>query len=107
MIMIKKHCRKKISLCLILAALGCLVGGCHRGATANDNAETPPATVAVAATPEESPSTPEPCDLILAPHAGTGRLDVEITRLQVKLRNETNTLPYVEKLGWLFVAKAR
>jgi tetratricopeptide (TPR) repeat protein len=107
MFMIKKHCRKKGNLCLILAALSCLVGGCRRGNTASDNTETPPATVAVAATQEESPSTPEPCDLILAPHAGTGRLDIEITRLQAKLRNETNTFPYVEKLGWLFVAKAR
>ena len=107
MFMIKKHCRTKVSHCLILAALSCLVRGCRRGNTASDNTEASPATVVVAATPEDSPNTPEPCDLILAPHVGTGRLDMEITRLQAKLRDETNTFPYVEKLGWLFVAKAR
>lgn len=107
MFMIKKRCTKTVSICCLLAALSCVVGGCRRGGTASDNIETPSATVEAAAAPEENPGTPEPCDLILAPHAGTGRLDIEITRLQAKLRNETNPLPYLERLGWLFVAKAR
>ena len=107
MFMMKKRCTKNVSICFTLAALSCVVGGCRRGGTASRNPETPPATLAVAAAPEEDPSIPAPCDLILAPHAGTGRLDVEITRLQAKLRTETNTLPSLERLGWLFVAKAR
>ena len=105
--MIKKRCRKNVSLCFTLAALNCVVGGCHRGGPASDNTESPPATAVVAAALEESSNTPDPCELVLAPHAGTGRLDAEITRLQAKLRNETNPIPYLERLGWLFVAKAR
>jgi tetratricopeptide (TPR) repeat protein len=83
------------------------VGGCRRGGAASDNTESPTASAVVMAAPEENSNPPDPCELVLAPHAGTGRLDAEITRLQAKLRNETNTVPYLEKLGWLFVAKAR
>ena len=106
MFMIRKHYRTHASICFTLAALSCVVGGCRRAGTASDNTE-PPATVVVAAAPEENPGAPDPCDLVLAPHVGPGRLDLEITKLQVKLRNETNAFPYLEKLGWLFVAKAR
>ena len=108
MFMIKKLCGENGSICLILVVLSCVVGGgCRRSETAGSDTAPPPATVAAAATVEENTGAPDPCDLVLAPHVGTGRLDVEITKLQAKLRNETNTLPYIEKLGWLFVAKAR
>jgi tetratricopeptide (TPR) repeat protein len=103
----KKLCEKSIVGCFIVAALGCAVSGCRPGAPAGNNAATPPTHEVAAATPEENPGTPSPCELILAPHAGTGWLDLEITRLQARLRNETNTFQYVERLGWLFVAKAR
>jgi tetratricopeptide (TPR) repeat protein len=56
---------------------------------------------------DKDASLPSPCEVILAPHAGTNRLDREISRLQTRLRTETNTFHYVENLGWLFVAKAR
>jgi tetratricopeptide (TPR) repeat protein len=107
MFMSKKRCRKYASICFTLAALGCVVGGCRRGGQASDNTESPTAAAVVAAAPEQNLNPPDPCELVLAPHAGTGRLDVEIKRLQAKLRNETNTHPYLERLGWLFVAKAR
>jgi tetratricopeptide (TPR) repeat protein len=103
----KKRCRKNVSICFTLAALSCVVGGCRRGGEASNNTESRTASAVVVAAPEENSNPPDPCELILAPHAGTGRLDAEIMRLQAKLRNETNTIPYLEKLGWLFVAKAR
>jgi tetratricopeptide (TPR) repeat protein len=99
--MIRIRCQELVIVSLTLAALSCLVGGCRRSETGGHDTPT------VVVTPEESSSPPKPCDLILAPHAGTRPLDVEITRLQTKLRNEPNSLPYLEKLGWLFVAKAR
>src|SRR5207247_9745450 len=38
---------------------------------------------------------------------GNGRLDSEIRRLQERVRAATNLNPGLERLGWLFVAKAR
>ena len=107
MFMRKKRCRKNVSICFTLAALSCGVGGCRRGGEVSDNTESPTASAVVAAAPEENSNPPDPCEMGLAPHAGTGRLDAEITRLQAKLRNETNPIPHLERLGWLFVAKAR
>ena len=103
----KKLCGRSIIGCLFVAALGCAVSGCRRGELAGNNPAAPPAPDVAASAPEENASTPGPCELILAPHAGTGRLDLEITRSQAKVRNETNAFQYVERLGWLFVAKAR
>ena len=45
--------------------------------------------------------------LVLAPHAGDGRLDSEIRRFQEQVRGGTGANPALERLGWLFVAKAR
>jgi tetratricopeptide (TPR) repeat protein len=49
----------------------------------------------------------DPQALVVAPHAGTGRLDSEIRRFQEQVRAGTNPNPALERLGWLFVAKAR
>ena len=45
--------------------------------------------------------------LVLAPHTGSGRVDSEIRRFQEQVRTGTNPNPALERLGWLFVAKAR
>jgi tetratricopeptide (TPR) repeat protein len=45
--------------------------------------------------------------MVLAPHIGTGKIDLQIARLQSTLRNGTNGFHSLENLGWLFVAKAR
>jgi tetratricopeptide (TPR) repeat protein len=99
--------KKSVSAYVLFAALSCVVSGCRRGESDANNPATSSATVVVTAAPEEDSSAPSPCELILAPHSGLNRIDGEITRLQTKLRHETNTFHYVEKLGWLFVAKAR
>ena len=49
----------------------------------------------------------EPLALALSPHTGSGRLDSEIRRFQEQARAGTNPNPALERLGWLFVAKAR
>jgi tetratricopeptide (TPR) repeat protein len=93
--------------CFILAALVCGTSSCRRGPNL---AKTPPVVArheAAASTGDKDASLPSPCEVILVPHSGTGRLDREIGRLQIRLRTETNAFHYVENLGWLFVAKAR
>src|SRR5258708_37371443 len=107
MFMINQPGRKNGIFCLILAALSFSASGCRRAEMAANNSATPPAQRMAAAAPEANWSVPDPCQLILAPHAGTNRLDIEITRLQARLRNETNSVQHVEQLGWLLEAKAR
>jgi tetratricopeptide (TPR) repeat protein len=96
-----------VSTLFILAALVCGTSGCRPGASL---AKTPPVRASretAAAAGNADASLPGPCEVILAPHTGASRLDGEISRLQTRLRTETNTFHYVENLGWLFVAKAR
>ena len=45
--------------------------------------------------------------LVLAPHAGDRRIDNEIRALQAQVRAGVNADAAIERLGWLFVAKAR
>jgi tetratricopeptide (TPR) repeat protein len=52
-------------------------------------------------------NSPDACELAVAPHAGNGRIDREIARQQANVRGEKNTLQSLERLGWLYVAKAR
>jgi tetratricopeptide (TPR) repeat protein len=54
-----------------------------------------------------APQRIEPLALVLASHTGTGRLDSEIRRFQEQVRAGTSPNPSLERLGWLFVAKAR
>ena len=49
----------------------------------------------------------DPLALVLAPHTDTGRVDSEIRRFQEQARRGTYPNPALERLGWLFVAKAR
>ena len=103
--MIRKHLGKHFLGFCVLTAVTCAVNGCRRG----EAPAPPPGPASEVATgaPADDPLTPSPCDLMLAPQAGTGRLDVEIRRLQTKLRTDPSASNYLENLGWLFVAKAR
>lgn len=49
----------------------------------------------------------DPLAWVLAPHDGEGRLDRDIRHCQAQLRSGTNSEIALERLGWLFVAKAR
>src|SRR5919106_811960 len=48
-----------------------------------------------------------PQALVLTPHTGSGRLDSEIRRFQDQARAGGDPSPALERLGWLYVAKAR
>jgi tetratricopeptide (TPR) repeat protein len=49
----------------------------------------------------------DPCALALLPHEGTDKEDLEIIRLQNKVRNSSDSTTCLEQLGWAFVGKAR
>ncbi|MBI5386905.1 MAG: tetratricopeptide repeat protein [Verrucomicrobia bacterium] len=69
-------------------------------------AEPPAAKPTTGAAPR-SPGGPDPCAIVLAPHRGEGRTDQEIARLQEELGRAPDSGPLLERLGWLFVRKAR
>ena len=48
-----------------------------------------------------------PLAIALAPHAGPGRLDEQIRACQGEVRSNRNVPANLERLGWLFVSKAR
>lgn len=43
----------------------------------------------------------------MTPHGGNGKEDQEIARFQKQIRTDTDNIPYLERLGWAYVAKAR
>jgi hypothetical protein len=49
----------------------------------------------------------DPLALVLAPHSGEGRLDIQIRQIQDQIRSDHNAATKIEQLGWLYVAKAR
>jgi hypothetical protein len=57
---------------------------------------------------ESSDSTiaKDPCALAMVPHEGTDKQDLEIIRLQTKVRSASDPTAWLEQLGWAFVAKA-
>ena len=57
--------------------------------------------------PNGSAIAKDPCALALLPHEGTDKEDMEIIRLQTKVRNASDSTAWLEQLGWAFVAKAR
>jgi tetratricopeptide (TPR) repeat protein len=83
-----------IRVCLLVATLG-LNPGCSQKETATAHA---PLSTTPAATP---------LALLLVPHVGTGKLDDQIRQSQAQLRVGPITDAALERLGWLFVAKAR
>src|SRR5882724_1886965 len=80
-----------IALCFCLAAISC---------RQNDQRANPHSAAQVA-------RIPDPLSLALAPHQGSGRVDQEIIRVQTELRRGKGLDSSLERLGWLFVAKAR
>ena len=85
-------------------ALLCLVqAGCKRSERENI---TPPANTS---SRQSKLSTPEinPLRIVLAPHQGDSPLDKKIAEAQQAVRSAPNPDVALERLGWLFVAKAR
>jgi tetratricopeptide (TPR) repeat protein len=91
---------------LMLAALLALPTGCrpedqsHRiSLHSNKRSTDPNSTRAFPA--------PDSCALVLSPHRGQGKLDAEIRQLQSDLPAARQPELLLERLGWLYVAKAR
>ena len=49
----------------------------------------------------------DPCEAALALHEGVDEIDMRITKLQREMREGSPRFSGLERLGWLFVAKAR
>src|SRR5258708_36835965 len=49
----------------------------------------------------------DPCALTLLPHEGTDKEDLEMIRLETRVRNASDSTACLEQLGWAVVAKAR
>lgn len=47
------------------------------------------------------------CLVAMTPHGGNGKEDQEIARFQKQIRTDPDNIPYLERLGWAYVAKAR
>ena len=93
-------CALRLPLCalrlhLALLALGVLVAGCARNGEPPKDSASRQARFA------------DPLVVALAPHEGTGKLDAEIRRFQEQVRAGRNPDLALERLGWLFVQKAR
>jgi tetratricopeptide (TPR) repeat protein len=90
---------------IALAALFTLAAGCDRSA--------PPARLssdgaaAASGKPSAESGFADPCQVALAPQAGDTRLDADIRRAQEEVRQGIAPERALERLGWLFVSKAR
>jgi tetratricopeptide (TPR) repeat protein len=65
------------------------------------------ASFGAAAEPDVSALAKDPCALALAPPEGSDKEDIEIIRLQTKVRTAPDSTAWMEQLGWAFVQKAR
>ena len=88
--------KRLLCLNLCVAAFWLISSGCGRNA---GQPMDPPIT--------KGASVADPLAWVLAPHDGEGGLDVEIRHRQAQLRAGANPQVTLERLGWLFVAKAR
>ncbi len=73
-------------------------------------------TLALAACTAEVPApaanaaaslNPDPWRIVLAPQGGDSEVDVRIARCQTEVERATDPVPHLERLGFLFVNKAR
>src|SRR5689334_21809070 len=84
---------------LMLAVVLATQGGCDKTSSKQPlpNADATP----------HRPLAPDAKRIVLAPLGGESKLDKQIAEAQVRVQTTTNSLTALEKLGWLFIAKAR
>lgn len=83
-----------LEIAALFVALG--FSGCSRDAT-----------FATRPTPTAPAAALDPLAIALAPHAGGNRVDVQIRDYQGQVRSNFHREAAIERLGWLYVAKAR
>jgi tetratricopeptide (TPR) repeat protein len=83
-----------------------LLNGCRPTArsshsnTHSNNQSSPPAQLV-------APAMLDACALALVAHTGDSKTDKEIARLQQDIPGARDSVPLLERLGWMFVAKGR
>lgn len=77
------------------------LAGCH-----DSKPKASPTASAAQATNIARPAT-QPLALALAPHSGSDRLDEQIRHFQNQVRSNIQAHASLERLGWLYVGKAR
>ena len=98
---------KPLVFATALFAVSSLLTACHPASPAASSRPDQSTNAVETAAVDPFPATVDPCSMVLVPHEGAGKLDLEIIRLQQKVRAEKNPVPWIERLGWMFVAKAR
>lgn len=89
---------------LLSTAFGLFVSGCQRQTPSSFGA-TSEASLKLA--PTLSSAGLDACQLVLAPPPSNGRIEREMMRLQERVRAGREEFQSLERLGWLYVAKAR
>ena len=95
-----KHNLTSLAFPLLLALLLAQTG-CQK----TSPPKTPPAATTNASL--NMPAPLDPCRIVLLPHHGDTSLDEQIVRAQQAIARGVNSDAALERLGWLFVAKAR
>ena len=93
---------KRLVFTPILLAACLLAGACHHA--------TPAAQANIAANaapPSVQPAGPDYLAMVLLPPAGNGKTDQQIIQTQREIKRQRDPAPWVERLGWLYIAKAR
>ncbi|MDT7540343.1 MAG: hypothetical protein QOE33_247 [Acidobacteriota bacterium] len=92
-----RYVKRYFKAYLYLATLIIPLAGCGRGGQ----------TSSVAAASTSTSIANDPCAIALAPHQGSDQVDQDITHAQEQARSARSTDAAWERLGWLYVSKAR
>jgi tetratricopeptide (TPR) repeat protein len=98
---------KRLFIPLCLFAFAVLLAGCHRSSQQSSRVAGPPKGPTDTTAAQRQAPSPDYLSMILIPQQGTGRTDLEIIKLQEKVATEKDPAPWIERLGWMFIVKAR
>lgn len=91
----------------LLLALGLFLQARHQPRSADSSHASGASSNRLAATSSLNPSLPPGSKLVLVPHSGDTPLDRQIIKAQQAVTAGRSPAVSLERLGWLFVAKAR
>ena len=93
-----------VAICLLVPVVFMSCSRVPKSSSQNQSTE-PPAVAVKSLAPMLG--RVDACSLALAPHRGSGRTDQEIVRLQAEGRKGNDPTNTIERLGWMYVRKAR
>ncbi len=88
-------------------AMAMVLSACHPDEKPASRLDGGTPTISKSRFVPESAEGPDACKLALVLHKGDGRIDQQIASAQGKARAGLNEFQSIERLGWLYVAKAR